>query len=326
MCESTGMKSEEGKPVQPESSVTAAPAIAPSNLSAAVEAPERTLKMVESLKHWPTVVIAIQKSRDAYCSVKQKASIITWSLNLTEKVVASVLEFAESKLSSLRPIIQYADKAVTEGVVVIEKKFPAVRESPEKLYDAITQHVAKMVHPALDKTEALSEIGRKRLDRVAETIINKYNSLIKIVDSWMDKLENLLHGVEAETASDTETAVAEALSSAARTQTSTTASPVPAPAAGHVWQALRLGARATTALAAFQVGAALWLLSRAPLVGRFFREAPPPTAAPSPSSSSSGAPSARLQTPTASEQEQPLPTAQSTASFHTERFISLLQQ
>ncbi|XP_049832738.1 uncharacterized protein LOC126273237 [Schistocerca gregaria] len=324
MCESTGMKSEEGKPVQPESSVTAAPAIAPSKLSAAVEAPEQTLKMAELLKHWPAVVIAIQKSRDAYCSVKQKASIITWSLNLAEKVVASVLELAEHKLSSLRPIIQYADKAVTEGVVVIEREFPAVKESPEKLYDAITQHVAKMVHPALDKTEAISEIGRKRLDRVAKTIINKYNSLIKIVDSWMDKLENKLNGVEGETASDAETAAAEPSSSAARTQT-ITASPTPAPPAGHVRQALRLGVGATTALAAFQVGAALWLLSQAPLVGRFFREAPPPTAAPSPSSSSRDASFARLPTPTAS-QEQPLPTAQSTDSFHTERFISLPQQ
>ncbi|XP_049831983.1 uncharacterized protein LOC126272828 isoform X2 [Schistocerca gregaria] len=326
MCESTGMKSEEGKPVQLESSVTAAPAIAPSKLTAAGEVPEQTYKMVELLKHWPVVVIAIQKSRDEFCSVKQKACIITWSLNLSEKVVASVLELAERKLSSLRPITQYADKAVSEGMAEIEKKFPAVKESPEKLYDAITQHVAKMVHPALDKTEAISEIGRKRLDRVAKTIINKYNSLIKIVDSWMDKLENRLNGVEAETASHTETAVAEALSSAARTQTSTTtASPVPAPAAGHVWQALRLGAGATTALAAFQVEAALWLLSRAPLVGRFFREAPPPTADPSPSSSSRDASFARLPTPTAS-QEQPLPTAQSTDSFHTERFISLPQQ
>ncbi|XP_049830450.1 uncharacterized protein LOC126272006 [Schistocerca gregaria] len=325
MCESTVMKSEDGKPVQSEGSVPAAPTTAPAKLSAVGEAPEQTYKMAELLKHWPTVVIAIQKSRDAYCSVKQKASIITWSLNLSEKVVASVLEFAERKLSSLRPIIQYADKAVSEGVVVIEKKFPAVRESPEKLYDAITQHITKIVRPALDKTEALSEIGRKRLDRVAKTIINKYNSMIKIVDSWMDKLENQLNGLEAETASDSETAAAEATSSAARTQTTTTASPTPAPPAGHVRQALRLGVGATTALAAFQVGAALWLLSRAPLVGRFFREAPPPTAAPSPSSSSSGAPSARLPTPTTSE-EQPLPTAQSTDSFHTEQLIPLPQQ
>ncbi|XP_049830457.1 uncharacterized protein LOC126272011 [Schistocerca gregaria] len=301
-----------------------------SKLSTAREASQQTYKMAELLKQWPTVVIAIQKSRDAYCSVKQTASIITWSVNLTENVVGSVLELAERKLSSLRPIIQYADKVVSEGVVVIEKKFPAVRESPEKLYDAITQHVAKMVRPALDKTEAVSEICRKRLDSVAKTIINKCNSLIKIVDSWMDKLENQLNGVEAETASDAETAAAEATSSAVRTQTTTstitTTSPTPAPPAGHVWQALRLGVRATTALAAFQVGAALWLLSRAPLMGRFLREAPPPTADPSPSSCSSGAPSARLQTPTAAEYEQPLSRAQSTGSLHTEQFIPLQQQ
>ncbi|XP_049830453.1 uncharacterized protein LOC126272009 isoform X2 [Schistocerca gregaria] len=320
MCESTVMKSEDGKSVQPEGSVPAAPTTAPSKLSAAGEAPEQTYKMAELLKQWPAVVIAIQKSKDAYCSVKQKASILTWSLKLTEKVVASVLELAERKLSSFRPIIQYADKAVSEGLVVIGKKFPAVRESPEKLYDAITQHITEIVRPALDKTEAVSGIGRKRLDRVATTIIKKYNSVIKIVDSWMDKLENRLNGAEAEAASDAETAAAEATSSAARTQTTTTPTP-----AGHVWQALRLGAGATTALAAFQVGAALWLLSRAPLVGRFFREAPPPTAAPSPSSSSRDASFARLPTTTAS-QEQPLPTAQSTDTFHTERFISLPQQ
>ncbi|XP_049762254.1 uncharacterized protein LOC126088173 [Schistocerca cancellata] len=324
------MKSEEGKPVQCESSVPAAPAIAPAQLSAAGEAPEETYKMAELLKHWPTVVIAIQKSRDAYCSVKQKASIITWSLNLTEKVVASVLELAERKLSSLRPIIRYADKAVSEGVVVIEKKFPAVRESPEKLYEAITQHITKIVRPALHKTEPISEIGRKKLNRVAKTIIKKYNSVIKIVDSWMDKLENQLSCAEAEAASGAETAATEASSSAARTQTTSTtttttiASPTSAHPAGHLRQALRLGARATTALAAFQVGAAFWLLSRAPLVGRFFREAP--ATVPSQSSSSSRASFARLPTPTASEEQPPLSTAESTDSLHAEQFISLPQQ
>ncbi|XP_049830451.1 uncharacterized protein LOC126272008 [Schistocerca gregaria] len=321
MCESTVMKSEDGKPVQPEGSVPVAPITAPAKLSVAGEAPEQTYKIAELLKQWPAVVIAIQKSRDAYRSVKQKATIITWSLNLSEKVVASVLELAERKLSRLRPIIQYADKAASEGVVLIEKKFPAVRESPEKLYDAITQHITKMVRPALDKTEAVSEIGRKRLDRVATTIIKKYNSVIKIVDSWMDKLEDQLDCAEAEAVSGAETAAAEATSSAARTQTTTTPTP-----AGHVWQELRLELRATTALAAFQVGAALWLLSRAPLLGRFFREAPPPTHALSPSSSSSDASFARLPTQTAAEQEQPLPTAQSTDSFHTEQFIPLPQQ
>ncbi|XP_049788186.1 uncharacterized protein LOC126191376 [Schistocerca cancellata] len=318
MCESTVVKSEEGRPVQPENSVPAVPATAPAQPPAVGEAPEQTYKMAELLKHWPAVVIAVQKSKDAYCSVKQKASIITWSLNLTEKVVGSVLKLAESKVSSWRPIIQHADEAVSKGMVVIEKKFPAVRESPEKLYDAITQHITRIVRPALDKTEVISEIGRKKLNRVAKTIIKKYNSAIRIVDSWLDKLENQLNGAEAEAASDAETA-------AAPTQTTTTtiASPTSAPPAGRVRQALRLGARATTALAAFQVGAAFWLLSRAPLVGRFFREAPTPD-----SSSSSGASFARLPTPSTSEEEeeQPLSRAQSTDSLHPEQFLSLPQQ
>ncbi|XP_049805085.1 uncharacterized protein LOC126248249 [Schistocerca nitens] len=73
------------------------------------------------------------------------------------------------------------------------------------LYDAITQHITKIVRPALDKTEDISEIGRKKLNRVAKTIIKKYNSVIRIVDSWLDKLENKLNGAEAEAASDAET-------------------------------------------------------------------------------------------------------------------------
>ncbi|XP_049832977.1 uncharacterized protein LOC126273477 [Schistocerca gregaria] len=304
MCESTVVKSEEGRPVQPENSVTALPATAPAPSPAVGKAPEQTYKIAQLLKHWPAVVIAVQKSKDAYCSVKQKASIINWSLNLTEKVVGSVLKLAESKVSSWRPIIQYADEAVSKGMAVIEKKFPAVRESPEKLYDAITQHITKIVRPAVHKTEAISELGRKKLNRVAKTIINKYSSVISIVDSWLDKLENKLNGAEAEVASDAETAAAEASSSAAAAPTQTTiASPTSAPPAGSVRQALRLGARAAAALAAFQVGAAFWLLSRAPLVSSFFREAPTPASSESPSSS--GASLAKLPALTVSETEQP---------------------
>ncbi|XP_049832989.1 uncharacterized protein LOC126273466 [Schistocerca gregaria] len=315
MCESTVVKSEEGRPVQPENSVPALPATAPAPSPAVGKAPEQTYKIAQLLKHWPAVVIAVQKSKDAYCSVKQKASIINWSLNLTEKVVGLVLKLAESKVSSWRPIIQHADEAVSKGMAVIEKKFPAVSESPEKLYDAITQHITKIVRPAVHKTEAISELGRKKLNRVAKTIINKYSSVISIVDSWLDELENKLNGAEAEVASDAETA-------AAPTQTTTIpiASGTPA---GRVRQALRLGAHAATALAAFQAGAAFWLLSRAPLVGRFFREAPTPAS--SPSSSSSGASFARLPTPSTSE-EQPLSRAQSTDSLHPQQFLSLPQQ
>ncbi|XP_049770985.1 uncharacterized protein LOC126115036 [Schistocerca cancellata] len=316
MPEPVVVKREESKSASADSCEQPVPASVPVQPPATVETPEHLSRTAELLKQWPAVVLAIQKSKDAYCSVKHKSGIISWSLNLTEKAVCSVLTFVGSKASSLRPVIQYADKAVSEGVVVIEKKFPAVRESPEKIYDAIMQQLTKIVRPAIDKTEAISEIGRKKLDRVAKTMTTKYHSFIRSVDSWMDKLEKNLNGADFQAAPGAEAAVAEPAAEApAETPNPTPAgSATPAPPAGRVRQALRLGARVTTALAAFQVGAAFWLLSRAPLVGRFFREAPVPAS--SESSSSSGAPLATLPTLTVSEAEQP---PLSTDSQHPEQ-------
>ncbi|XP_049832995.1 uncharacterized protein LOC126273493 [Schistocerca gregaria] len=318
MPELTASNPEEGKLLHAESSVPAAPASAQVQQPVAGEVPEQTYKTAELLKRWPAIVIAFQKSRDAYCSVKQKARIITCSLNLAEKVVGSVFKFAESKVSSLVPVIQNIDKAVSEGVVVIEKKFPAVRESPEKLYSAITQQIIKIIRPALDKTEAISEIGRKKLNRAGKIIMKKYNNVITIVDSWIDKLEKKLNVA----APGVQTATAEASSVLVAPDETTipTAGPALEPPAGRVRQALTLCRRAATALAVFQVGAAFYLLPRAPLVGRFFREMEAPA-----SSSSSGASFARLPTPTPSE-ERPLSRPLSMHSLHPEQFISLPQE
>ncbi|XP_049848047.1 uncharacterized protein LOC126308568 [Schistocerca gregaria] len=317
MPEPIVVKREESNSTSADSPAQAVPASVTVQPSATVEPPEQISRTVELLKHWPAVVFAIQKSRDAYCSVKQKSSIISWSLNWTEKSVCSVFKFAENKARSLRPVIQYADKAVSEGVVVIEKKFPAVKESPEKIYDAIMQQLTKIVRPVIDTTERISEIGRSKLDRVAKTMMTKYHNLIKRVDGWMDKLDKELNGADFQVAPGAQTAVAEPAAEApAETPTPTptpAASATPTPPAGRVRQALRLGARAATALAAFQVGAAFWLLSRAPLVGSFFSDAPGPAS--SDASSSSGAPLAEVTELTVSEAEQP---PLSTDSLHRE--------
>ncbi|XP_047099524.1 uncharacterized protein LOC124716964 [Schistocerca piceifrons] len=138
----------------------------------------------------------------------------------------------------------------------------------------------------------------------------------------MDKLEKKLNVA----APGVETAVPETSSSALVAPDETTmptAGPTLNPPAGRVRQTLTLCSRAATALAVFQVGAAFSLLSRAPFVGRFFREVEAPASS---SSSSSSDPSfARLPTPTPSE-EQPLSRPLSMQSLHPEQFISLPQE
>ncbi|XP_049779831.1 uncharacterized protein LOC126176707 [Schistocerca cancellata] len=224
-----------------------------------------SFKTLQLLKGWPLVLFILNKGEETYKSVKHSTKVTEIGLNISEKVATAVTNCTGNIIQKIKPVLKLVDNPASEGLERLEKNFPVVKESPEKIYDSVVGRLVSFISPAVNTAVMVTEVGRKQVKRTTKTIVKSSRKVIALVENRLERFEQYMAGTRLEIATEQSGQASTSLESEAVAGTA---------CARKLRAAAGACLRSATSLFMFWLGTSFWLLERLPLVGRFLSETP----------------------------------------------------
>ncbi|XP_066591184.1 lipid storage droplets surface-binding protein 2-like [Prorops nasuta] len=140
------------------------------------------LEVLDRVKNIPLVSSAIEKTGSTYSYVKDSHHLINWALGYAE----AGLHYATSTAGPIAaPIakkfegqINAVDQKLCEGLDLVEKKVPIVKEPPQQVYDAAKNVMSIKLQPTIEKLHAAKESATQQASSLKEVSVAKANELL----------------------------------------------------------------------------------------------------------------------------------------------------
>ncbi|XP_049775348.1 uncharacterized protein LOC126162726 [Schistocerca cancellata] len=229
------------------------------------------LKTTEIVMGWPIVYITLNKIQKFYETLRSSNRIITWSCDVSEKLVTTLYERSAPVRATMCPAIRIVDLVTTDVVETVQKKLPVVRQSPSKVYEAMKSGFYKRIAHVWDETEFLVHRGERRFRKVAVLAAEVLRKSVVTLDKWMEKVEEYVENAHSKRLKQPQVPGDKSLTDPVETKS---------------WAPVKTAFNWATTVAMFSLGAAACITSRVPLVGRFvsLSTSPMPSTSASPTS------------------------------------------
>ncbi|XP_049860160.1 uncharacterized protein LOC126354483 [Schistocerca gregaria] len=224
-----------------------------------------SFKTLQLLKGWPLVLLIFNKGEETYKSVKHSTKVTEIGFNISEKVATAVKNWSGNIIKKIEPVLKLVDNPASEGLERLEKSFPVVKESPEKIYDSVVVRIASFISPAVNTAVMVTEVGRKQVKRTTKIVVKSSRKVIAMVENRLERFEQYMAGTRMEIATG----------QSGQESTSQESQAVAGAASARKLRAAA-GAclRSAASLLMFWLGVSFWVLERLPLFGRLLSEMP----------------------------------------------------
>ncbi|XP_049833078.1 uncharacterized protein LOC126274512 [Schistocerca gregaria] len=267
----------------------------PSVIGQAQQCDTDRLKATEIVMGWPIVYFTLNTIQKFYETLRLSSGIITWSCDVTEKLVTALYERSAPVRATMCPAVRIIDLVTTDVAETVQKKLPVVRQSPSKVYEAMKSGFYKPIAHVSDGIEFLVHRGERRFRKVAVLVAEVLHKSVVTLDKWMEKVEEYVENARSERLKEPQ--VPGDKSQTDRLETTS-------------WAPVKAAFNWATTVAMFCVGAAVCIASRVPLVGRCLNLSP----SPAPSTSASPTSEKDLKSSSSSYESIPESTAAGTTA------------
>ncbi|XP_011497752.1 PREDICTED: lipid storage droplets surface-binding protein 2-like [Ceratosolen solmsi marchali] len=140
------------------------------------------LEVFERVKSIPIVQSAIEKTGSTYSYVKDSNNFINWALNYAEAglhyATATAAPIAAPLAKKFEGQINTVDQKLCQGLDIVEKKVPIVKEPPTKIYESAKYVMNSSLQPTIEKLMSAKDSATTQATALKEISVNKANEIL----------------------------------------------------------------------------------------------------------------------------------------------------
>ncbi|KAK0081272.1 hypothetical protein PV326_007751 [Microctonus aethiopoides] len=140
------------------------------------------LEVLDRVKNIPTVHTALEKTGSTYTYLKGSHHLINWALGYAEAglnyATATAAPIAGPLAKKFEGQINSVDEKLCQGLDIVEKKIPIVKQPPQEIYVAARNVMECKIQPTIETLVAAKESATQQASALKEISVNKANELL----------------------------------------------------------------------------------------------------------------------------------------------------
>ncbi|XP_015187603.1 PREDICTED: uncharacterized protein LOC107072304 [Polistes dominula] len=140
------------------------------------------LEVLNRMKKIPMVHSAIEKTESTYSYLKDSNQFVNWAMKYVEAgfnyATATAVPIAAPLAKKFEGQINAVDQKLCEGLDIVEKKVPMVKQPPQEIYDAAKAVMSSPIQPTIEKLHSLKTSATVHASALKEISITKTNELL----------------------------------------------------------------------------------------------------------------------------------------------------
>lgn len=140
------------------------------------------LEVLDRVKNIPAVHTALEKTGSTYTYLKGSHHLINWALGYAEAglnyATATAAPIAAPLAKKFEGQINSVDEKLCQGLDIVEKKIPIVKQPPQEIYEAARNVMGCKLQPTVEALVTAKESATQQASALKEISVNKANELL----------------------------------------------------------------------------------------------------------------------------------------------------
>ncbi|XP_043281806.1 lipid storage droplets surface-binding protein 2-like [Venturia canescens] len=136
------------------------------------------LEVLDRVKNIPVVHSAIEKTGSTYSYLKDSHQLINWALSYAEAGLHYATATAQPIAKKFEGQINTVDQKLCQGLDIVEKKVPIVKEPPQQIYDAARAVMSTSLQPTIEKLVSMKESAAQQATTLKDISVTKANEIL----------------------------------------------------------------------------------------------------------------------------------------------------